>query len=71
MQGLWKLIRALDNDNPTRSKTVIEVNQLSTEKMAVNASVDLYKQTKSTSKDSAPNRSGKKHFQSEMETTVP
>lgn len=45
MPGLWKLVGNLNNDNPDRSKTVIEHdNQLKTGKAAANALADLYQE---------------------------
>ena len=44
MTGLWNLTSAPNNDNPTRSKTVIEANdELITEKRAANVFADLYR----------------------------
>jgi hypothetical protein len=45
MQGLWKLVKSLNDDNPGRSKTVIEQNnQLKTEKLAANVFADTYRE---------------------------
>ena len=49
MTGLWNLTRALNNDNPSKSKTVIEANnELITEKRAVNVFADLYQEQSTT-----------------------
>ena len=49
MQGLWKLTKTLNDDNPARGKTVLEVNnQLSTEKRAANDFADLYRKESTT-----------------------
>ena len=48
MTGLWNLARALNNDNPSKSKTVIEANdELITEKRAANVFADLYQEQNS------------------------
>lgn len=45
MQGLWKLTKKLNDDNPSRGKTVIEQdNQLKTEKAAANTFAELYRE---------------------------
>ena len=47
--GLWNLTRAINNDNPTRSKTVIEANdELITKKRAANVFADLYREQSTT-----------------------
>ena len=49
MTGLWNLTRALNNDNPSKSKTVIKANnELITEKRAANVSADLYQEQSTT-----------------------
>ena len=49
MTGLWNLTRALNNDNPSKSKTVIEANnKLITEKRAANVFADLYREQSTT-----------------------
>ena len=49
MTGLWNLTRALNNDNPSKSKTVIEANnELITEKRAANVFADLYQEQSTT-----------------------
>ena len=45
MTGLWNLTRALNNDNPSKSKTVIEAI---TEKRAANVFADLYQEQSTT-----------------------
>ena len=48
-RGLWNLTRALNNDNPTRSKTVIEANnEIVTEKTAANVFADLHREQSTT-----------------------
>ena len=45
MHGLWKLAKNLNDDNPSRGKTVIEQNnQLKTEKVAANTFAELYRE---------------------------
>nr|KAG5705581.1 hypothetical protein BaRGS_034779 [Batillaria attramentaria] len=45
MQGLWKLTKKLNDDNPSRGKTVIEQNnQLKTERAAANTFAELYQE---------------------------
>lgn len=47
-QGLWKLAKRLNDDNPSRGKTVIEQNhQLKTEKAAANIFAELYQEENS------------------------
>ena len=47
--SLWNLTRALNNDNPLKSKTVIEAtNELITEKRAANVFADLYQEQSTT-----------------------
>ena len=47
--GLWNLIGTLNNDNPSKSKTVIEAdNELTTEKRVVNVFADLYQEQSTT-----------------------
>ena len=49
MTGLWDLTRALNNDNPSKSKTVIEANnELITEKRVANVFADLYQKQSTT-----------------------
>ena len=49
MTGLWNLTRALNNDNPSKSKTVIEANnELITEKRAANVFAELYQEQSTT-----------------------
>ena len=49
MTGLWNLTRALNNDNPSKNKTVIEANsELITEKRAANVLADLYQEQSTT-----------------------
>ena len=49
LTGLWNLTRALNNDNPSKSKTVIEANnELITEKRAANVFADLYQEQSTT-----------------------
>ena len=49
MTGLWNLTKALNNDNPSKSKTVIEANnELITEKRAANVFADLYQEQSTT-----------------------
>ena len=49
MTGLWNLTRALSNDYPSKSKTVIEANnELITEKRAANVFADLYQEQSTT-----------------------
>ena len=48
-KGLRNLTRALNNNNPSKSKTVIEANnELITEKGAANAFADLYREQSTT-----------------------
>ena len=45
MTGLWNLTRALNNDNPSKSKTAIEANnELINEKRAANVFANLYQE---------------------------
>ena len=49
MTGLWNLTRTLNNDNPSKRKTVIEANnELITEKRAANVFADLYQKQNTT-----------------------
>ena len=49
MTGLWNLTGALNNDNLSKSKTVIEANnELITEKRAANVFADLYQEQSTT-----------------------
>ena len=47
--GLWNLTRALNNDNPSKSKPAIEANkELIREKRAANVFADLYREQRTT-----------------------
>ena len=49
MTDLWNMTRALNNDNPSKSKTVIEANnELITEKRAANVFADPYQEQSTT-----------------------
>ena len=49
MTGLWNLTRALNNDNPSKSKIVIEANnELITEKRAANVFPNLHQEQSTT-----------------------